>query len=343
MQFLRQNNSMPSAVFYEAFEEEEKILVKVLPKEFKYLFTWKTIQESGHKAPPAKVISTRTQSKFPVEWADKLDAIITRSTGYDHVADYLNRTGARISAAYLPEYAARPVAEQALMMWTALLRNLTAQRKSFATFHRNGLTGREIRNRRITVIGVGRIGGEIVDMAHGLKMRVLGVDIKPRPEMKKQYGLKYVSLKEGLKNADIAVCALPLTEITRGMLDYETLKLMPGNSIFINVGRGEVSPSLDLLKLLNEGIFGGIGLDVYDFEKELASVLRDGKKLSKLNSEARKSVTAVLKLMKSQNVILTPHNAFNTEESVERKSLRTAENIAAYFKTGKFLTPVRPS
>lgn len=331
---------MLSAVFYEAFEEEEKILRQVLPKEHEYLFTWKTIQESGHKTPPAKVISTRTQSKFPAEWSDKLTAIITRSTGYDHVADYLRQTGACISAAYLPEYAARPVAEQALMMWTALLRNLYLQRKSFETFHRDGLTGCEIRNRRITVIGVGHIGEEIVDIAHGLKMRVLGVDIKPRTEMYERYGLKYVSLKKGLKNADIAVCALPLTEITRGMLNYKTLKSMPANSIFINVGRGEVSPTQDLLKLMNEGILGGIGLDVYDFEKELASVLRDGTKLSKLKPEARKSVDAVRKLMKNPNVILTPHNAFNTGESVERKSLRTAENLAAYLKTGKFLTPI---
>ncbi|MEI6423536.1 MAG: NAD(P)-dependent oxidoreductase [Lentisphaerota bacterium] len=331
---------MLSAVFYEAFEEEERILRNVLPKEFKYLFTWKTIQESGHEVPPAKIISTRTQSRFPVEWADKLTAIITRSTGYDHVADYLLQTRASVAAAYLPEYAARPVAEQALMMWTALLRNLTVQRKSFETFHRDGLTGREIRKRRITVIGVGRIGEEIVDIAHGLKMKILGIDIKPRTEMEKQYGLKYVSLKEGLENADIAVCALPLTELTRGMLNYKTLKAMPGNSIFINVGRGEVSPSQDLLKLSDEGILAGIGLDVYDFEKELASVLRDGTDLSKLKPEARKSVAAVLKLMKNQNVILTPHNAFNTEESVERKSLRTAENLAAFLKTGKFLTPI---
>ncbi len=331
---------MISAVFYEAFEEEEKILRKVLPKGYEYLFTWKTIQESGHKTPPAKVISTRTQSKFPMGWSGSLAAIITRSTGYDHVAEYLSHTGSNISAAYLPEYAARPVAEQALMMWTALLRNLTLQRKSFETFYRDGLTGREIRNRRITVIGVGRIGGEIVDIAHGLKMKILGVDIKPRTEMKRQYGLKYVSIREGLKNADIAVCALPLTEITRGMLNYKTLNVMPAKSIFINVGRGEVSPSQDLLKLLNEGILGGVGLDVYDYEKELASVLRDGAKLSKLKPESSKSVAAVLKLMKCQNAILTPHNAFNTEESVERKSLRTAENLSTYLRTGKFLTPI---
>ncbi len=331
---------MFSAVFYEAFDEEEKILRKVLPKGYRYIFTWKTIQESGHKLPPAKIISTRTQSKFPLEWADRLDAIITRSTGYDHVSDYLKQTGSDIDAAYLPEYAARAVAEQALIMWTALLRNLTIQKKSFETFFRDGLTGREIRNRRITVIGVGRIGSEIVDIAHGLQMKILGVDIRPNPDMKRKYDLKYVTLKEGLKNADIAVCALPLTDITRGMLDYNALKSMPENSIFINVGRGEVSPSPDLLKLLNEEVLGGIGLDVYDFEKELSAVLRDGQKLSNLKSEARKSVSAALKLMKDPRALLTPHNAFNTQESVVRKSQRTAENLAAYLKTGKFLTPI---
>ncbi|HBC88252.1 MAG TPA: hydroxyacid dehydrogenase [Lentisphaeria bacterium] len=331
---------MPHAIFYEAFEEEEKILRKVLPKGYKYLFTWKTIQESGHKTPPAKIISTRTQSKFPIGWANKLDAIITRSTGYDHVSDYLKMTRADIDAAYLPEYAARAVAEQALIMWTALLRNLSSQRNSFNTFFRDGLTGREIRNRRITVIGVGRIGGEVVDIANGLQMKILGVDIKPRTEMKKKYGLKYVSLKQGLKNADVAICALPLTDITRGMLGYTALKAMPNGSIYINVGRGEVSPTQDLFRLLKECRLGGIGLDVFEFEKELVSVLRDGEKIATLKPAARKSVTAVLELMKDQRVILTPHNAFNTEESVERKSLRTAENLAAYLKTGKFKTPI---
>ncbi len=330
-----------SAVFYEAFEEEEKILRQVLPKGYKYLFTWKTIQESGHKLPPAKIISTRTQSKFPIEWADKLDAIITRSTGYDHVTEYLDQIKADIDAAYLPEYAARAVAEQALMMWTALLRNLSLQRKSFETFFRDGLTGREIRNRRITVIGVGRIGGELVDIAHGLQMKIFGVDIKPRPEMRKKYGLKYVPLALGLKNADIAVSALPLTELTRGMLGYKALKAMPKGSLFINVGRGEVSPSVDLLRLLREGVLNGIGLDVYESEKELASVLRDGQKPSKLKPVTRRSVSAILKLMKDSRVLLTPHNAFNTEESVERKSLRTAENLSSYLKTGRFLTPIK--
>lgn len=329
------------AVFYEAFEEEEKVLREKLPASKRYFFTWKTIQESGHETPPGPVISTRTQSFFPPEWADKIEAIITRSTGYDHVEAYLKQTAARhISAAYLPDYAARAVAEQALMMWTALLRNLNMQTAAFKTFHRDGLTGREIKGRRIAVLGVGRIGSQIVDIAHGLGMNIVGIDINPREELKNRYDLHYEDIETALSSAEIAVCALPLTEKTRNMLNYKMLSLMPSGSIFINIARGEISPASDLLKLLKENKLAGIGLDVYDYEKELVSVLRAGKKAADLKGDSAESVNAVMELQKSDKVILTPHNAFNTLESVERKSIRTAENLDRYFRTGTFLTPV---
>ncbi len=328
------------AVFYEAFEEEQEFLRKFLPEGARALFTWKTIQESGHKLPPAPIISIRTQSRIPPEWRICLAGIITRSTGYDHITGYLNELGSAIPSAYLPEYAARAVAEHALMLWTALLRNLERQRESFKAFHRDGLTGREVCGRRITVVGVGRIGGQVVDIAHGLHMDVKGVDIVPRKEMKEDYGLDYLPLDKGLARAEILVSALPLTELTRGMLGYKKLMKMPKGGIFISVGRGEVSPSQDLLRLLKEKRLAGVGLDVYDCEKELAAVLRDGKKPAQLPASSRKSVAATLNLMKHPNVILTPHNAFNTRESVERKCRETMLNLEAYLKTGKFLTPV---
>ena len=328
------------AVFYEAFEKEEKALKKFLPGGYKYLFTWKTIAESGHQEVPAPIVSTRTQSQYPLQWKTGIKAILTRSTGYDHVTAYRQEIGRPIPAAYLPDYAARAVAEQALLLWSALLRNLTEQQQAFKTFYRDGLTGREIRGRTIAVIGVGRIGSQIVDIAHGLGLRVLGVDLEPKPELAAQYALQYVSLPEAVTTCDIAVCALPLTEITRGLLDYDLLARMKRGAVFINIARGEISPSRDLLRLLKEQVLGGIALDVYDYEKELAAILRDGARLEDLDHQARESVGAILQLMTMTKVILTPHNAFNTEESVERKSQHTADNIRAYLETGKFLTPV---
>jgi D-lactate dehydrogenase len=328
------------AVFYEAFEEEEKELGKVLPADRTYLFTWKTIQESGHSTPPGDLISTRTQSIFPFEWADKLNGIITRSTGYDHVSEYLSKTNADIAAAYLPDYAARAVAEQALMMWSSLLRNLSFQREALKSFNRDGLTGREISGKMIAVLGVGRIGSQIVDIAHGLKMKILGVDIKPDLSLVDSHGIEYVSLTEALRAADIVVCALPLTDITRGMLDYGVLSYVKKGAIFINIARGEISPCADLLKLLEDGTLSGVGLDVYDCERDMAFVLRDNGALSDLPGERCASVEAAMKLMNDPRALLTPHNAFNTLESVERKSLRTAENLSSYFDCGRFISPV---
>lgn len=324
-------------VFYEAFEEEEIQLRKHLPEDKKYHFTWKTIQETGHEHPPAPIVSIRTQSQIPIKWKDDLDALLTRSTGYDHISTYLNEAGIDIPAAYLPDYAGRAVAEQAMLLWTALIRKFPEQQEAVRTFSRDGLTGRELVNKTIIVAGVGRIGSQIVNIAQGLQMNVLGVDILPNQNL----GIKYVSMEEGIAVADIFVCALPLTDLTYGMLNYDLLKNLPRGAVFVNIARGEISPSEDILHLLREGIIGGIGVDVYDCEKELVSVLRDGKDkgtiqdIHKLNS-----VAATLELIEHPHVITTPHNAFNTEESVERKCLHTAQNLANFAEKGAFLTQV---
>jgi D-lactate dehydrogenase len=326
--------------FYEAFEEEQDALKRYLPQGYNYFYTWKTIQECNHELPPAKIISTRTQSIYPLSWATDLDAIITRSTGYDHIVDYFSQVDSPIKAAYLPDYAARAVAEQALMLWTALLRNLTSQQDHFKTFLRDGLTGHEIRGRKIAVIGVGRIGSQIVDIAKGLSMDVMCVDIKPNDEIASNYNVKYYPLDDALSQADIAVCSMNLTSANHGLLNYEKLKQLPAGAIFVNIARGEISPVEDLLKLLSEGHLNGVGLDVYDHEKPLASVLRGGKNISDFPDTIQTSLKAVMELMKDPKAILTPHNAFNTEESVERKSQHTADNLVNYFKNNKFLTPI---
>ena len=345
MNIKQQERTVPveplyDAVMYEAFEEEERELKALLPKGRKYLFTWKTIQESGHKTPPGKVISVRTQSKIPVEWAPLIDGIITRSTGYDHISEYLKTCGRPLKAAYLPEYAARAVAEQAMILWSSCLRLLKTQTINFKNFHRDGLTGREIKGKTIVIAGVGRIGTQIVDIAKGLGMTPIGIDIAPNKGLEKKYGLEYLSWEEALPQADVLACALPLTSATRGLVNGKRLSSIKKGAVFVNVGRGEVSPSEDLLALLESEVLSGIGLDVYDHEKEIASVLRDGVDVSSLPEASRRGVMAIQKLMMHPRAILAPHNAFNTQESVGRKSKETAANLESYFSTGDFLTAI---
>ncbi|MFH1360182.1 MAG: NAD(P)-dependent oxidoreductase [Candidatus Omnitrophota bacterium] len=316
-------------IFFEAFQEEQELLRQFLPKNILAEFTPKTVQEFGALEPPASVISIRTQSNIPIAWAKSLKGILSRSAGYDHIMDFRNQSKADIPCGYLPKYCARAVAEQAIMMALMLLRKARAQSAHLATFNRDGLTGQELQGRNMLIIGVGNIGSEIAQMAKSLCMSVKGVDKDPKSKE-----IEYVSLTDGLKWADVVFCALPLTWLTRGMLNYGTLKNAQEGTIFINVARGEISPLGDLERLLDDGVLGGLGLDVFEDENKIAHFLRNPE------GEADENTQIVLRLEEKENCIFTPHNAFNTAEAVIRKAQQSTESIEKFLKEGRFVHPV---
>lgn len=320
---------MLDVFFYEAFEEEADALKAALPPRLRAGFTWKTIQESGDAAPPAPLISVRTQSVFPAAWAATLRGILTRSTGYDHVTRYRRTCGARVAAGYLPLYCARAVAEQAMLLWMALLRRLPRQTAQFATFHRDGLTGRECLGKRLLVVGVGCIGSEVCRLGMALGMDVRGAD-----PVRKHDFVSYTTLEDGLPWADVLVNAMNLTAANRGLLSEARLSAARPGLIFVNVARGEHAPTRGLLRLLDAGRLGGVGLDVYNHESDLAVALRSGRTSD--DDEAQ----AVAALMGRPDAILTPHNAFNTAEAVQRKARDSAEQAAHFLDHGRFLWPV---
>jgi D-lactate dehydrogenase len=315
--------------FYEAFEEETAALKRHLGTRIKAGFDSGTIQETGSDSPRARVVSIRTQSVIPQAWAGSIDGILTRSSGYDHVEAYLKGCGMFIPCGYLPRYCRRAVAEQAAMLWLALLRKLPDQMASFSRFNRDGLTGSECEGGRLLVVGVGNIGLEVVRIGRSLGMEVLGVDIVQRHE-----SVSYVSIDEGLRLADVVICAMNLTDDNRGYFDHDLLKTAKPGMIFVNIARGELSPSAGLARLLDEGVLGGVGLDVYNQESLLAGHLRDG--CAAEDGEVR----ATLELARRPNVILTPHNAFNTREAVENKAVQSVQQVRCFLAEGRFKWPV---
>ncbi len=315
--------------FFEVFEEEAAALKHYLNPETDAGFTWKTIQEYKEEKPPASLISIRTQSVIPVSWAENLSGILSRSTGYDHMERYLKTVKKNLPCGYLPLYCSRAVAEQAMLMWMFLLRKMHLQIEKFSVFNRNGLTGIECEHKTLLIVGVGNIGHEVAKIGRGLGMEVLGVDIE-----EKHSDVIYVSLEEGLSAADIIVCAMNLTPDTVNYFDYQVLKKAKQGVIFINISRGEISPSESLLRLLDENHIGGLGLDVYNEERELVLFLRDGR--TGRNIE----VNAALTLLKRPDVILTPHNAFNSFEAVDRKANHSVKQINHFLNEGCFLWPV---
>lgn len=317
---------MPDVFFFEAFEEEAAALRRLLPARITAEYTAKTIQEAGHAAPPARLISIRTQSQLPVAWAPQLDAIFSRSTGFDHLTAYAAQIERPPALGYLPLYCHRAVAEQAALMWMALLRRLPRQLQQFHTFHRDGLTGGECAGRTLVVVGVGTIGHEVCLIGRGLGMHVVGVDIDPRFA-----DVTYLSIEKALAQADIVVCAMDLNRSNHNFFDAARWRQMKRGAIFVNVSRGELSPSVALLEALDLQLLGGVGLDVYNHEPQLATALR------RSHHPSDPEVAATLALSRRDDCICTPHNAFNTAEAVERKCEHSVQQVIALLDSGAFL------
>lgn len=320
------SHKKPDIVFFEAFDEEQELLRKICPAHVHAEFTPLTIQESRLVKAPARFLSIRTQSRIPLLWKDDIDGILTRSTGFDHVVAYKQETRTQAALGYLPVYCSRAVAEQAITMMLSLMRKLPSQQRSFQQFHRNGLTGQECQGKRLLVVGVGNIGAEIVDIAHGLRMKVAGVDID-----RKLPSLEYIDLIPGLAWADVIICAAALTEETKNMLDYDMLRRVRTGAIFINIARGEISPLGGLKRLMDEKILSGLGLDVFEDEYIMAHDLRAG-----LHSSKSASTVCALELAQYSNVIFTPHNAFNTQEALARKADQAMESVVLFLAEKKF-------
>ena len=312
--------------FYEAFQEEAEELKSLLGKSCSYDCSTKTIQELDHRKPPARLISIRTQSKVPPEWSDSIDGLLSRSTGYDHLIAYRSVIKNPLPLGFLDEYATRAVAEQAILLAFALLRKLPAQMSNFASFERDGLTGSECPGKNLLVIGVGRIGSEICTIGRSLGFAVKGVDIVPNKK-----DVEYISKEEGIGWADVIVCSMNLTEENRKYFSYGLMKNAKPGAMFVNIARGELSPIQDLNALLDEKRLGGVGLDVYEDESVLGVALRNSQ------TSASPVVKEIKRLAAHPNVILTPHNAFNTIEAVRRKAQMSVEQVHHFLKHKNFI------
>jgi D-lactate dehydrogenase len=316
--------------FYEAFEEEAKALQSLLGNQLTYDMTDKTIQEMGHENPPARFISIRTQSIIPFEWADKLDGVLSRSTGYDHLKKYLKAIHLPLPCGHLEEYATRAVAEHAILISMALLRRLPQQMTQFQQFDRDGLTGSELEGKNLLVVGVGRIGCEIVKIGSALGMNVRGVDIVLRHK-----NIYYVTKEDGIPWANVIICSMNLTDENRGYFSYKVLKGTSSGTIFVNIARGEHAPFADLQRLILEGHLGGLGLDVFEDEPAIAVALRSG------HTSAVSAAQSLKELFQHPRILFTPHNAFNTAEAVQRKSQFSADEVLYFLKNKTFRCRVR--
>lgn len=258
-----------------------------------------------------------------------LKLIATRSTGYDHI-DIAAAKAKNIPVCTVPFYGENTVAEHAFSLILALARKLP---QSFARiedgkFDYAGLRGWDLKGKTLGVIGGGHIGVHVARMAVGFEMEVLVFDLHPDLELAQKIGFNYVDIDNLYAKSDVISLHLPLNEHTTHIINTDSIAKMKNGVYLINTARGGLIDTAALLEGLRSGKISGAGLDVLegeDFLKEEINLIGNPSYKDQLLTLLTDHV-----LMEMENVIITPHNAFNSSEALTRILQTTVENIDAF-------------
>ncbi|MEZ0323047.1 MAG: hydroxyacid dehydrogenase [Hydrogenothermaceae bacterium] len=269
-------------------------------------------------------------SKLSKEVIDKLKnlkLIITRSTGYDHIdITYAKQNG--ITVCNVPGYGNNTVAEYTFALILALARKFKPmiERTSKGIFSRDGLTGIDIMGKTIGVIGAGRIGKHVIRIAYGFGMKILVYDRSKDQELIDRYGVEYVSLEDLLRMSDIVTIHVPYNKSTHHLINRFNIKLMKLDAMLINTSRGAVVEIEAIVQALKEGrLAGGVGLDT--FEAEDVWIEEEFLKRDDIPAIKLKKAMETFYILHSENVIVSPHNAYNTKDALYRILDITLENL----------------
>ena len=286
-----------------------------------------------------EILSVFIYSKITKEVIDslpKLRLITTRSTGFDHIdTAYAGRKG--IPVCNVPDYGMETVAEYTLMLMLSLLRKLkpTLERTCKGIFQKDGLRGYDLEGKTVGIVGTGRIGGRLVKLLSGFDVTILAHDIREREDLVRDFKVKYVSLEELLRNSDIVTLHVPYIPETHHMINSKNIGFMKKGSYLINTSRGSVVETVAVAKALREGILAGVAMDTFEGEEVwMEEELILAKPEKSISPELLKNALETFYLSHSENVILTPHNAYNTFEAIMRILKTTLKNILTFSETG---------
>ena len=284
----------------------------------------------------AEVISVFIHSDLDqavLESLPDLKGIATRSTGYDHIdVDYCGEHGITVSS--VPSYGENTVASHTIGMLLNIAHRISdgVDRTRKGDYSNKGLRGFDVMGKTIGIIGAsGSIGRHMVRMAKGIGMEVLGQDVKPDEDFAREAGFRYVDLDTLCRESDVVSIHVPLNGKTEGMIDSDVFSRMKKGCVFLNSSRGGIVDERALLRALAEGRISAAGLDVISAEpviREEAELIR-----SVIEDEEHWGNLLVNEtLLRLRNAYVTPHNAFNTQEAVQRILDVTLENIEGFIR-----------
>ena len=330
-----QNIEKMKIAFFET-ESWEKNYLKPRLKGFDLLFFEEKIALNNlEKISDINILSPFLYSAIDKKIINSLKAlkyITTRSTGFDHI-DLKTCKKNNIVVSNVPTYGENTVAEHTFALILALSRKIypSLEKTKKGNFSLEGLTGFDLKEKILGVVGTGNIGKHVIRIAKGFEMQVLAYDIKKDQKLAKKMGFKYVALDYLFKNSDIITLHLPYNKSTHHLINKDTLKLFKKNCYLINTSRGEICDTTVLLKGLKDKIFAGLGLDVLEEE----CFVKEERELITLSFSKKCDLKTMLEnhiLINQPNVVITPHNAFNSKEALIRILDTTIENIKSFSK-----------
>ncbi len=330
-------------VFFKCDTWEKKSLKESFPKDSLIFSSKKLTPKSVEKFKDVEVLSVFIHDEITPELLEKLPKlklITTRSTGFDHI-DLEACKKRKIKVSNVPSYGENTVAEHTFALILALSRKIVpaVQRTKSGSFSLKDLRGFDLAGKTIGIVGAGKIGLHAIRMAHGFEMKILVFDIHKDKQLEKKYGLKFVSLKTLMRQSDIISLHIPENKHTHHLIDKGMLSLCKQNAFIVNTARGGIIDTTALYQALKKKKIAGAALDVLEEECDLLEETQLLKKafLKKCDLETLVENHALLKM---PNVIVTPHNAFNTHEALQR-ILNTTINTIKQFKKKKHINKIK--
>jgi D-lactate dehydrogenase len=320
------------AAFFEVQPWEEQLLKDGLEGFEVELHHEALDEKTVSEAADAEVVSVFIYSELTAALIGKLSKtrlITTRSTGFDHI-DTKAAKQQGIVVCNVPVYGETTVAEHTFALILSLSRGIhdSYERSRRGDFSCESVQGFDLDGKTLGVLGTGRIGSKVIGIAKGFGMMVLAYDKYPKAELAESLGFGYVDWQTLLRESDVVTLHLPLNSETHHFLNQESIRLMKPSAVVINTARGGLVDSQALTSALVENRIRGAGLDVLEEEtliREEAQLLLDNLPREQLAKMLQAHI-----LLRLNNVVITPHCAFNSKESLERLIQMTIQNIRGF-------------
>ena len=241
-----------------------------------------------------------------IEKADNLSVIGRAGVGVDNI-DISAATRRGIIVMNTPDANTISAAEHTMALILALSRNVSSGHDGLSKgeWNRHLLIGSELHGKTIGIVGLGKIGREVIQRSKAFNMQILGYDPFIPDDFFREDELKICDLEYLIKKSDYITLHIPLTNETKNLFNYDNLIKMKKEARIINVARGGIINENDLSKVLKEKRISGAALDVFESEP-----------LDKDNP-----------LLSSPNIILTPHLGASTKEAKEGVSISICNQV----------------